>query len=295
MVYVLYNSTAGSHYGVDKLREKMQNFFGEEDITLASVITVDDKKEYIKKLTEGDKLVVVGGDGTLNRFVNAIEDKEYPFPIYCYAGGTGNDFIHDVVGGPSDEPLLINKYIHALPEVEVNGQTLRFINGIGYGIDGYCSEAGDIYRAKTGGKSPNYTAIALKGLFGAFKPVKAKVIIDGGEPITGENVWMVPAMNGRYFGGGMMITPDQDRLNEERDMTVAIVTAKSRIRLLTLFPKIFKGKHKGYTNVIKFYKCKSVTVEFDIPTALQVDGETFSGVTTYTAKSYALKKEKATV
>ena len=81
MVYVLYNSTAGSHYGVDKLREKMQNFFGEESITLASVITVDDKKEYIKKLTEGDKLVVVGGDGTLNRFVNAIEDKEYSL---CY-------------------------------------------------------------------------------------------------------------------------------------------------------------------------------------------------------------------
>ena len=119
--------------------------------------------------------------------------------------------------------------------------------------------------------------------------------IDGEETVESENVWMVPAMNGRYFGGGMMITPDQDRLNEEREITVAIVTCKSRLRLLTVFPRIFKGTHKKFTKIIKFYKCKSVTVEFDTPTALQVDGETFSGVTSYSAKSYSLIKTKEPV
>ena len=44
---------------------------------------------------------------------------------------------------------------------------------------------------------------------------------------------------------------------------------------------------------------KNVTVEFDRPVALQVDGETILGVTKYTAKSYSLieneKKEEALV
>ena len=96
MVYVLYNTFAGAHYGVDKIRSKMLEFFKDEEISLADAITVEDKRLFVEALDAGDRLVIVGGDGTLNRFVNSIEDREYSFPIYCYAGGTGNDFINDV-------------------------------------------------------------------------------------------------------------------------------------------------------------------------------------------------------
>ena len=291
MVYVLYNTFAGAHLSAEKITDKMKEFFKGEDITLSDVMEVEDKQSYLDNLTESDKLVVSGGDGTLNKFVNSIKDIEYPFPIYCYAGGTGNDFINDVIGVDSDGIVMINDYIRDLPTVEVNGQTYKFLNGIGYGIDGYCCEEGDKVRAKTG-KAPNYTTIAIKGLLYKFKPVKAKVTIDG---VTNEyeHVWMVPAMNGRYFGGGMMVTPEQDRLNEKREISIVVVPCKSRLRLLTVFPKIFEGKHVKYDKIFKVFRGKSVTVEFDSPTALQIDGETVVGVTTYTAKSYAL--EKATV
>ena len=287
MLYVLYNTSAGAHYGVDRIREKMEEFFPGEEISLESALSVEDKAEYISHLTEGDKFVLVGGDGTLNRFVNDIEDKEYPFPMYCFAGGTGNDFINDVTGVKSDELVHINEYIRDLPVIEVNGEEHRFLNGIGYGIDGWCCEVGDEYRKKTG-KAPNYTSIAISGLLGKFKPTHAKITIDG---VTHEydHVWMAPAMNGRYFGGGMMITPTQDRLNEARDLSVAVIIAKSRFRLLTIFPKIFKGKHTTYTDVYKLFVGKEVKVEFDRPVALQIDGETVLGVTTYTARSSALK------
>ena len=291
MVYVLYNSIAGAHLSADDIEKKIKEFFKGEDITLSDVVSVEDKQSYIDKLTAEDKLVVVGGDGTLNRFVNSIRDEEYLFPIYCYAGGTGNDFLNDVVGTKSDGIVMINDYIRELPTIEVNGEKHKFLNGIGYGIEGYCCEEGDKYRAKTG-KAPNYTSIAIKGLLYKFKPVNAKVTIDG---VTNEykHVWLVPTMNGRYFGGGMMIAPEQDRLNEERELSVVVVPCKSRLRLLTVFPKIFEGKHVKYDKIFKVFRGKSVTVEFDSPTALQIDGETVVGVTTYTAKSYAL--EKATV
>lgn len=293
MVYVLYNTVAGAHYGAEKIREKMLEFFKGEEISLTDAILVDDKKSFVEALGVGDRLVIVGGDGTLNRFVNSIEDKDYPFPIYCYAGGTGNDFINDVSGVDSDGLVVINDYIRSLPKIEVNGKSYRFLNGIGYGIDGWCCEEGDKYREKTG-KAPNYTTIALKGLLLKFKTVNAKVTVDG---VTTEwqNVWMAPAMNGRYFGGGMMITPSQDRLNKERELSFVVVCSRSRLKLLTVFPKIFKGKHVTHTDIFKLFTGKSVEVEFDRPVALQIDGETVLGVTKYKAYSSAIVKEKATV
>ena len=48
-----------------------------------------------------------------------------------------------------------------IPEVTVEGKTYRFINGIGFGIDGYCCEEGDSQRAKSD-KKINYTVIARK-------------------------------------------------------------------------------------------------------------------------------------
>ena len=297
MIHVIYNLRAGGCHAEDEksIMARLVKEFGDEPMYAINLLCVDDKRKYIEKLTAEDKLVIVGGDGTLNHFINEVDSKEYDFPIYCYAGGTGNDFIHDVANGSNDALVKINDYMRSLPKVYVNGESYKFTNGIGFGIDGYCCEEGDKYKAKTGGKAPNYTKIALKGLFGAFSPVKAEVTVDG---VTEkyENVWMVPAMNGRYFGGGMKITPDQDRLGADGELSIAIVTTPSRLRLLTIFPRIFKGTHVKYTKVIKIVKGKTVTVKFDTPTALQIDGETIIGVTEYTARCRALEteSEKAT-
>ena len=293
MIYVLYNESSGAHYSKEEIKEKIKAFFSDASIEMTDTMTVDNKQEYVDKITKDDKLVIVGGDGTLNHFINGVEDRDYDFDIYCYAAGTGNDFINDVNGVKTDELVHFNEYMKNLPEISVKGKNYRFINGIGYGIDGYCCEEGDNYRKKTG-KAPNYTSIAIKGLLYKFKPTNAKVIIDG---VSREfkNVWMVPSMNGRYFGGGMMITPSQDRLNEQRDLSFVVVTSKSRIRLLTVFPKIFEGGHVKYTKLFKQFSGKEIEVEFDRPVALQIDGETVLGVTSYRATSYALKKEEATV
>ena len=98
-----------------------------------------------------------------------------------------------------------------------------------------------------------------------------------------------------FFGGGMMITPSQDRLNSERELSIVAVHCKSRLKLLTIFPKIFKGEHVSHTDVFESFVGKDVRVEFDRPVALQIDGETVLGVTSYTAKSNSLKKQKTTL
>ena len=92
----------------------------------------------------------------------------------------------------------------------------------------------------------------------------------------------------------MMITPGQDRLDPEGKLSFAIAHDLSRTRIIPIFPEIFKGTHPRHTKYIDIVKCDEVTVKFDTPCALQIDGETILDVTEYTAYSRnAVKERKA--
>ncbi len=287
MIHIFFNPTAGTKSAESKkLAEKIGEFFKGEEIVTENVIDIEDKPSYLSNLTGKDRLIIAGGDGTLNRFINSIEDKEYPFPIYCYSAGTGNDFIYDIKDGKYDGVVEISEYIKNLPTITVLGKSYKFINGIGYGIDGFCCEEGDKFRQKRG-KAPNYTVMALKGLIYKFRPTNAKITVDGNVRYF-KKVWMAPTMNGRYFGGGMMITPTQDRKNTERKLSVAVVHDAGRFTLLSLFRHVFRGTHLKFSKIFEIIEGKDITVEFDRPTPLQIDGETVSGVTEYQVKSAAL-------
>lgn len=50
-----------------------------------------------------------------------------------------------------------------------------------------------------------------------------------------------------------------------------------------IFPLIFRGGHVKYTKYVEILTGNEITVEFDRPVALQMDGETIHGVSSYTA------------
>jgi diacylglycerol kinase family enzyme len=52
-----------------------------------------------------------------------------------------------------------------------------------------------------------------------------------------------------------------------------------------VFPKIFSGQHVTHTSMVDVMQGHRVTVTFDRPTALQIDGETILDVTEYTVES----------
>lgn len=286
--FILYNPISGNGKGgaeLDKVKALMDSEYEVYDVT-----KIEDYKTLIAGLAPDDALVLSGGDGTINRFVNSIEGIELKNTIYYYAAGTGNDFLHDIEGAKEGELLRLNEYIKDLPIATVNGKDYRFINGVGYGIDGYCCEEGDKLRGKSD-KPVNYTAIAIKGLLFHFKPVTATVTVDGVDYVY-KKVWIAPTMNGRLYGGGMMPTPAQDRLNKDRDISLMLFHGTGKLKTLMIFPSLFKGEHVKHTEAIAIHKGKEITVKFDRPTALQIDGETFLNVTEYTARSAALDVAK---
>ncbi|MCR5153451.1 MAG: diacylglycerol kinase family protein [Lachnospiraceae bacterium] len=274
---VLYNSLSGNGRGKERAKEA-EKLLNSNNTELLDVTKIENKKAWFEGITPGTKVVLVGGDGTLSRFADSLRDTKIENEIYLYPSGTGDDFKADVA---KDETGLIkiNDYLNNLPLVTVNGKTYSFINGVGYGIDGYCCEVGDEKRAKSD-KPVNYAGIAIKGLLFHFKPVNARVTVDGKE-YTFKKVWLAPTMKGRHYGGGMIPTPAQDRFDPEGRVSLMLFHGSGKLKTLMIFPSIFKGGHISHKDCVTVMKGKNIEVEFDRPTALQIDGETIKNVKKY--------------
>ena len=277
MRYLLYNPLSGMN---NQSYEDASAYAVVENLPtkLVDLTKIHKLSDFFEILEPYDDVVLFGGDGTLNKVVNELYGCSIKNYIYYYPSGTGNDFARDVGGPYFNSIVQINDYIKDLPTVTVNGRTSKFINGVGYGIDGYCCEVGD--KLKSEAKQPNYTTIAIKGLLFHFKPVNATVTVDGKEMIF-KKVWIAPTMYGRYYGGGKMPTPEQKRGADDNKASLMIFHGSSKLRTLMIFPSIFKGKHVKHKKNISIFEGKNISVRFDRPTALQIDGETVLNVTGY--------------
>ncbi len=287
---ILYNPLAGTGDMENNAWLKSMRESGKE-ILETDITTLPNRaayKTFLAGLSADDAIVICGGDGTINRFANATDGLDIPQDILYYPSGTGNDFLKDIGMTGVTDCFSIKKYLQDLPTVKVQGKTYRFINNVGFGIDGYCCEVGDAMKAANEGrkkpKPVNYTTIAIKGCLFHFKPCDATVTVDGVEHRY-KKVWICPTMKGRYYGGGMIATPDQDRMAEDKHLSVMLMHDAGRIKTLLVFSKIFKGEHIKHTDMVTVMTGHDIHVKFDASCALQIDGETFTNVTEYHAKA----------
>ena len=286
--YVLFNPHAGSGINIDGVKHLSELYNCE--VVYKDITEISDYKEFFAGIASDDLVVLCGGDGTLNRFVNDTEGVDIPCELLYCALGSGNDFMRDIGKKPSDAPFSLKEYITDLPMAEVKGKTYRFINNVGFGIDGYCCQVGDELK-KSSTKPVNYTAIAIKGLLFHYKPTGATVNVDG-KKYHYKKVWIAPTMKGRFYGGGMIPTPEQDRHDPEKKLSVMIFYGKGKIKTLMVFPSIFKGEHVKHKDMVAIHTGSEITVTFDRPSPLQIDGETILDVTSYTAKAVVNAKVK---
>ena len=268
MKYYLYNSLANNG-----IRPKVAA--GTELVNAVGL----DYPANLSGLKPEDEVVLIGGDGTLNYFINAVKDVEIKNNVYLLGCGTGNDFLADIGRQPGEE-VLINRYLTGLPTVRVNGLEKRFLNNMGFGIDGYCCEVADQIKEKKPQEKINYSGIAIKGLLFRFRPCRAVITVDGVQHEF-DDVWIAPTMKGRFYGGGMKMAPEQDRSSGK--LTVVVYHSRSKFKALLSFPSIFKGEHVAKKDIVSLFTGNEITVRFSRPCAAQIDGETVLNVTEYTA------------
>ncbi len=288
MNYLLFNPLDDNNSG-NESAAKAADFLKPRFPGLQVLNIVDtDIPKLIAHLTGKDLVIILGGDGTLNHLINRFDPSILPCPFYCYPNGTGNDFLNDVREklNPETNLVRINEYLSSLPTIEVNGMKKRFLNGIGFGIDGECCKVAEDMKKeqqKTGKKRKiDYGKITVHLLLTSYKPRTCTVTING-ETHTFPKTYLASCMNGRYYGGGMMIAPSQKR--GTHFLTSVVIHGKGRLGTLIQFPSFFKGKHVKYKKNTSILSGPEMTVRFDKPTSLQIDGEVVENVLEY--KAYA--------
>ena len=286
---VLYNPNSGGGKGLSIAKE-IEQLIGNNNYSYMDITAIDDFSSFMSALSPNMNIILTGGDGTLNSFINKIGQDEIKNNIYFYASGSGNDFARDINLKKRTRPIIINDYIKDLPVANIGGKEYKFINCVGSGMDGYC--CGEVERLRAlSKKRGNYLYAAIKALVYAYKPCTVDVTVDGKE-FTFKNTWLVPTMNGRYFGGGFMAAPKQDRLNNEKTLSVVAMHSKNIIKIVIAFLLIMFGKHTIMKSMISVIEGHNISVKLDRKATLQIDGETIPDISEYTVMS---AKEKMKV
>lgn len=238
---------------------------------LKSILKINDTKKYLEENKHFEKIILLGGDGTINKFVNKVYDYEISQEIYLKKNGSGNDFLRSLKTNDLNPQYIIENTLD-------NSNKHYFINGTGLGIDGLIIDYVD--KAKKKGKL-TYTLSSLRAIL-KYTPETLEAVIDG-DKYTFEKTYMVTINNGKFIGGGMKISPKANLDDELLD--VIIVHGISKPVLLILFMTIYLGLHTKFTKWIFNRKCKTIDVKFKTPQFCQSDGELYDNITTMSVKS----------
>lgn len=209
---------------------------------------------------------IVGGDGTLNYFVNQYPDIDIPLCIF--KGGTGNDFqelLYEYRNLEDQIKNVLNGLPHPVDAGICNGKL--FLNGVGIGFDGAIVK--DLLsKKKSNGKSA-YLISILKNIFG-WREKKCSVIFD--EHIITQDCFMINIANGKAYGGGFKVAPKASV--EDGLLDLNIVGEIASFKRLYYMPIIEKGKHLQLS-FVQYHQPKKVEIKCDELLPAHMDGEYF--------------------
>ena len=269
MYYILYNplSNGGTCFKkVTKLEEKLKS--ENKEVKCISLLDIENNMHsFLDSLNKEDIVVIVGGDGTLYHAANTMNNYDLKDKTILFAkAGTGNDFYRDVKHLSNDGFVKIDKYLANAPTVAFNDKVNRFNNSCGIGVDGDICNRVNASKRKS---AIHYLFNCLKAVLN-FKRFTLTAKIDGVEHVF-KNTWFTTVMQGKYFGGGMKVAPDQDRDSEELTMIVAhnVCTAL----LVFILPTIYIGQHVHFKKYVSIFKCKEVELHTSAPQFIEIDGD----------------------
>ncbi|MDL2292039.1 hypothetical protein LJC17_00390 [Acholeplasma sp. OttesenSCG-928-E16] len=282
MDIIFYNPLSKNGKTLDTVNELIRKLnVKREKISIYSLLEIENIDDFLKTIDPTDRLIFVGGDGTLHRLANAIYDKNIKNKLFVYKAGTGNDFLRSL---KKKKEYLVDatEYLKKLPEVTINGNKHYFLNGVGIGIDGLICYM--VNTSKEEKNAINYFKNTVRAFFKTKKIKKVKVNIDGND-IEFKNVWFCSVLNDKYMGGGMKFAPKANRNNS--DLYLVTIKSVPKWLLPLLLPSIYLGWHvifKGFVKVIRIKK--NIKIEFDRDSYLQMDGEVEYPVTKIDVKPF---------
>ncbi len=254
-----------------------------------------DAAHVAASLTGGDSdetIILLGGDGTINEFVNGVLSFEH-LTLGVIPTGSGNDFARSLKlpKKPSKAVDCIEAFLKGRGRTaSVNvGQTTQTSSGLsrfavssGFGYDAQVcyeqnqSKSKSLLNALHLGKlSYTFGALALLFKIGRFpldlelfgcpqvqhEPKRAlQQTGDSDLPPVSlhfDKVYFAAAMNNRYEGGGFLFCPKADPTDDVLDLI--LVEGMSPLKILFVLPTAYFGGHVHFKGV-HTYQCKKAAL-----------------------------------
>jgi diacylglycerol kinase (ATP) len=189
-----------------------------------------------------DAIVVVGGDGMAHLGTNLCAGKGVP--IALVPAGTGNDaavMLGMPLANTAKSVRLILAGLSSPKKIDAvkighGGTTTWALGSASAGFDALANARAN---AISWPKGPMRYYVAMLLELAKFKPIKYQSVIDG-TPRDFEAMLCVVSNTG-VFGGGMLVVPDASVTDGTLD--VLLVKKMSRLKFVTIFPKVYKGTH----------------------------------------------------
>jgi diacylglycerol kinase (ATP) len=221
------------------------------------------------------RLVVVGGDGSVNEVVNGIADA-HGVELAVIPRGTGWDFVRTFDIPRNLDAAVDVALTGSVREIDLGAVTYRtwggedarsiFANVASAGISGAIAQRANESSKTLGGKVSYYWATLA--VFVGWQTGEMRVTVDG----ESRNGKMIDAVvcNGRYLGGGMMMCPEAEP--DDGVFDVLLIGDVTKRDLLLVLPKTYKGNHLPHPR-LELLRGKVVTVESAEPLPIELDGE----------------------
>lgn len=244
-VTVLTNPMSG-HGNAPHAAERAMARFQELGIDANQIVGRDaaHARELVAQAVEGkpDALVVVGGDGVISLALQELAEGDVPLGIV--PAGTGNDHAREY-GLPTGDPEAAVDVIVAGNAKTVDlgritrkdGEISWFGTVAATGFDSLVSDRVNRMSWPHGRMRYN---LAMVAELSQLRLLPFRLVLDGEREIV-TDLTLVAFGNTRSYGGGMLICPNADHSDGLLDLTM--VHSASRMKLIRLFPTVFKGTH----------------------------------------------------
>ena len=209
-------------------------------------------------------IIAVGGDGTINEVITGIirSGKDVNFGIIPEGGG--NDLARNFRISSNIKRAV--KLIRKKKIIQIDAgkvEDLYFINSFGIGLDAKVAEYASKTKLLNG--LPRYIFAVLKAL---IKMKSYKIDVTVNDTIISSDFTMISIGNGKYCGGGFMLTPNAKA--DDGLLDICLIDKVNRRKILKLLPAALKGKHTTEqevtmkrTNKIRFQTSDKIPIYFD--------------------------------
>lgn len=225
------------------------------------------------------KLVLVGGDGTYHEVVNSMVDHESEIAtsdvtLAMFPSGTGNDWVRssginksvdDCVQRMADEQSILQDVGRFSYYDKNEKKSAHFLNVAGCGFDAYVEE-NYLKNNKTFGKLSYFSGL-LKGLL-TWENVEMRVEADDFQ-FEGKAFSIIMGI-GKFFGGGMKVTPEA--IIDDGLFDITIIGDVGKFEVVKVLPKLYSGKFTNHPKV-QTLRTKSLRISSSAPIFMQADGE----------------------